>query len=216
MSASTYNKVNTQYSTLSGISLRKVVEGKASDEVIRADTLWEHSPTLIMVVRRPGCQLCREEAVQLRNNQEEIEDKLKVRMVAVVHEVEGAQIFNDGWWKGDLYFDEDKAFYKALGGGSLQWRSPVRLIMPTGIKTLTKSFLYGEKGNLKGEGRIMGGLYILHKGNNGVAYEYLEKTFGDHAPTEEVLGACKLASDKVKGADTTKVNISEPQPGPKL
>lgn len=66
----------------------------------------------------------------------------KVRMVAVVHEVAGAQAFNDGWWKGDLYFDEDKAFYKALGGGNLQWRSPVRLIMPTGIKTLTKSFLY--------------------------------------------------------------------------
>lgn len=63
-------------------------------------------------------------------------------MVAVVHEVEGAQVFNDGWWKGDLYFDEDKAFYKALGGGNLQWRNPVRLIMPTGMKTLTKSFLY--------------------------------------------------------------------------
>jgi hypothetical protein len=63
-------------------------------------------------------------------------------MVAVVHEVAGAQTFNDGWWKGDLYFDEEKAFYKALGGGNLQWRSPVRLIMPTGIKTLAKSFLH--------------------------------------------------------------------------
>lgn len=76
MSASTYNEVNTQYSTLSGISLRKVVEGKASNDVIRADTLWEQSPTLIMVVRRPGCQLCREEAVELKKNQEEIENQL--------------------------------------------------------------------------------------------------------------------------------------------
>lgn len=62
-------------------------------------------------------------------------------MVAVVHEVDGAQTFNDGWWKGDLYFDEEKAFYKALGGGDLQWRSPLRLLTPTGLKTITSSFL---------------------------------------------------------------------------
>jgi hypothetical protein len=63
-------------------------------------------------------------------------------MIAVVHEVAGAQAFNDGWWKGDLYFDEDKAFYKALGGGDLQWRSPLRLMTPTGLKTITNSVLH--------------------------------------------------------------------------
>jgi hypothetical protein len=76
MSSSTYNEVKTQYSTLSSISLRKVVDGNASDEAVRADTLWQQSPTLIMVVRRPGCQLCREEAVQLRNHRDVIENNL--------------------------------------------------------------------------------------------------------------------------------------------
>jgi hypothetical protein len=36
----------------------------------------------------------------------------------------------------------------------------------------------GEKGNLRGEGRIMGGLYILHQGDQGVAYEHLEQVCG--------------------------------------
>lgn len=36
-------------------------------------------------------------------------------MVCIVHEKEGADIFQTDSWKGQVYFDESKGFYKALG-----------------------------------------------------------------------------------------------------
>lgn len=36
-------------------------------------------------------------------------------MVCVVHEKEGADILQKDFWKGQVYFDESKGFYKAFG-----------------------------------------------------------------------------------------------------
>ena len=38
-------------------------------------------------------------------------------MVAIVHENLDNEVeeFNNGYWKGEVYFDEKKAFYTALG-----------------------------------------------------------------------------------------------------
>jgi hypothetical protein len=44
------------------------------------------------------------------------------------------------------------------------------------------------EGDLKGEGRRLGGLLVVDK-KGEVTYSYLEKVFGDHAPMEEVVAA---------------------------
>ena len=51
------------------------------------------------------------------------------------------------------------------------------------------------QGNLKGEGRLLGGVLVIGPGETGVVYDYREKEFGDHAPVEEVVAAVK----KMKG-----------------
>lgn len=38
-----------------------------------------------------------------------------MKMVCVVHEKEGADILKNEFWHGQVYFDSEKDFYKALG-----------------------------------------------------------------------------------------------------
>jgi hypothetical protein len=44
--------------------------------------------------------------------------------------------------------------------------------------------------NMKGEGSIKGGLYIVGPGKTEIAHQFVERTFGDWAPLEEVLDVC--------------------------
>lgn len=44
--------------------------------------------------------------------------------------------------------------------------------------------------NFRGEGEIKGGLFIVGKGKTGVAYQFIERNFGDWAPLAEVIEIC--------------------------
>lgn len=41
---------------------------------------------------------------------------------------------------------------------------------------------------------ILGGLYVVHAGDKGIAYEHVEKVWGDIASAQEVLQACGRVS----------------------
>uniref|UniRef100_A0A0B7B8W8 Peroxiredoxin-like 2A n=1 Tax=Arion vulgaris TaxID=1028688 RepID=A0A0B7B8W8_9EUPU len=47
----------------------------------------------------------------------------------------------------------------------------------------------GVEGNMKGEGRILGGVFVIGPGSQGIIFEHREKEFGDYADTTEVLKA---------------------------
>src|SRR5207248_11365938 len=72
---------------------------------------------LFLQVRRPGCQLCREEAVRISSRRDLISGKMGLNMVAIIHENLDNEVeeFNKDFWKGTVYFDKEKAFYSALG-----------------------------------------------------------------------------------------------------
>jgi len=42
------------------------------------------------------------------------------------------------------------------------------------------------EGDLKGEGRFLGGVVFIGKGNDGVLYSYNEKHFGDNPDLQEI------------------------------
>jgi len=44
-------------------------------------------------------------------------------------------------------------------------------------------------GNMKGEGRILGGLFVVGPGDQGVVFEYRESEFGDHASLDDIMAA---------------------------
>ncbi|CAG8590121.1 4979_t:CDS:2 [Paraglomus occultum] len=177
----------TEYSALEGIELVQL--NGETERKIKAASLWEKNPLLIMVVRRPGCQLCREEVVRYAQHRDLITNKLGIPMIAVVHERIDDEVeqFNNGFWSGDVYYDEKKEFYNALGGGTLRWGGYLSMFKPSVWSNINRNRQTNVNGNFKGEGRILGGLYILRPGNSGIAYEYREKVWGDHAPFAHVM-----------------------------
>ncbi|CAG8464735.1 9161_t:CDS:2 [Scutellospora calospora] len=168
------------------------------NSTFKANTLWQDSPALVLVVRRPGCQLCREEALRISSYRDLISDKLGVKMVAIVHENLDNEVeeFNKGYWNGLLYFDKEKSFFSQVGGGNIQYGGMLSFLKPSVWFNIGQNMKTGITGNMKGEGRILGGLYVIHQGSGGVEYQYREKVWGDHSPFDQVLTAVKKVSKK--------------------
>jgi len=167
-----------------------------SGKDVLAKELWATQPVLALILRRPGCVLCREESLKLWKKKEEYE-RLGIRMVCTLHEwlPKEVEAFAPEYWGGELYFDQTKAFYKALGGGTVQRGSLLWFLNP-----FSQIWSNGKRAkqtvkdsNLKGDGLTMGGLMVIQKGGI-VEYSYREKVFGDHAPDNEVMEACKKAA----------------------
>lgn len=99
------------------------------------------------------------------------------------------------YWGGELYFDEAKAFYKAVHGGSLKKGSMLAMLSPGFWRNVSRA--KGSKlvkdSNVNGDGMTLGGLILIKKGGD-VCYSYGEKSFGDHAPQADVVAAAKAAA----------------------
>ncbi|CAI2172370.1 20072_t:CDS:2 [Funneliformis geosporum] len=186
----------TPIDTLRNITLTELKDNSN----FKAGKIWENAPALILVVRRPGCQLCREESVRISSLRELISGKMGLNMVAIVHENLNNEVedFNQGFWKGTVYFDKEKAFFSAIGGGKIQYAGLTNILKPTVWYNIWSNYKTGVTGNLKGDGTVLGGTYIIKSGTEGgkVIYQYREKVWGDHAPLEEVLKACEQVSPK--------------------
>ncbi|CAG8593572.1 13551_t:CDS:2 [Dentiscutata heterogama] len=160
------------------------------NSTFKASTLWQDSPALVL--------LCREEAIKVASYRDLISDKLGVKMVAIVHENLDNEIeeFNKGYWNGLLYFDKEKSFFSHIGGGQIQYGGIMSFLKPSVWFNIRQSMKTGVTGNFKGDGYVLGGLYIIRQGSGGVEYQYREKVWGDHAPFDQVLTAVKNVSAK--------------------
>ena len=52
----------------------------------------------------------------------------------------------------------------------------------------------GVEGNFEGEGRLLGGLFVLDSGDGGILLEHQEKQFGDTVNLEDVMEAARSIS----------------------
>ncbi|CAN0377331.1 unnamed protein product [Laminaria digitata] len=139
-------------------------------ESFPAGDLWKDQPVIVFVVRRPGCALCREHAVDLSEKQSDFAAK-GVKLVGVVHEKLGVEEFSDFFKNGEIYFDEEKAFFNALG---MRWEGLSSMLKPSVINNVKRVRNREVKGNLTGEGRLLGGLLVVGAGNSGVSFEHRE------------------------------------------
>mmetsp|Transcript_138342 Transcript_138342/g.240745 ORF Transcript_138342/g.240745 Transcript_138342/m.240745 type:complete len:192 (-) Transcript_138342:306-881(-) len=126
------------------------------------------------------------------------------RVVALVKEDLDQEVvdFRAGYWSDEVLLDEQQAFFLALGGGTAH--TPISgvaalvaiMLNPFSKSRAKKAFAavdekkFGK--NMKGEGFIAGGLYVLCQ-DGTVAYSFLEEEIGDHAPVEDVIEAVKAA-----------------------
>ncbi|KAF3432253.1 hypothetical protein FNV43_RR26992 [Rhamnella rubrinervis] len=190
------------YSALENISVQKLtpeykigMEGllKAKAPPMKASELWRDRPAVLLCIRRPGCIMCRAEAHQLYSKKP-IFDALGIQLIAVLHEHIESEV-KDFWpryWGGAVIFDRGMGFFKALGGGELLKEKFLSgfIFNPRAIANYRRAKAMGIKQNLKGEGEIKGGLFIVGSGRSGIAYQFIERNFGDWAPPAEVIEIC--------------------------
>nr|XP_027186455.1 peroxiredoxin-like 2A [Cicer arietinum] len=138
--------------------------------------------------------MCRAEAHQLYSRKP-IFDSLGVQLFAVLHEDIESEV-KDFWpryWGGVVLLDRSRDLYKALGGGKLLKEKFISgfLLNPRAISNYKRSKKRNIiEYNFKGEGEIKGGLFIIGSGKSGIAYQFIERNFGDWAPLPEVIEIC--------------------------
>ncbi|CAI4229683.1 unnamed protein product [Auanema sp. JU1783] len=149
-----------------------------------ASQLFKGGPTMVMAVRRPGCLLCRREAARLSDLLPEMKNA-GIELVGVVHETKGVKDFQP-YFKGNIYFDSEKRFY----GPNQRWMPLWMGFLRVGTyMNVYKSKKEGFEGNTAGEGRLLGGVYLI--ANNEIVWHHLEKEWGDAANIEEVREAIR-------------------------
>ncbi|XP_012847675.1 PREDICTED: uncharacterized protein LOC105967614 [Erythranthe guttata] len=173
------------------IGIERLVKNKAPP--VKASELWREKPAVFVCIRRPGCIMCRAESHQLYSKKP-IFDALGVQLFAVLHEHIESEV-NDFWpryWGGALLYDKGQGFFKALGGGKLLKEKFISgfLFNPRAIANFKRAKAVGLEMNFKGEGEIKGGLFVVGRGKSGIAYQFVERNFGDWAPLGEVIEIC--------------------------
>ncbi|KAI5436399.1 hypothetical protein KIW84_022760 [Lathyrus oleraceus] len=146
--------------------------------------------------------MCRAEAHQLYLRKP-IFDSLGVQLFVVLHEDIESEV-KDFWpryWGGVVVHDRGRDFYKALGGGKLLKENFISgfLLNPRALSNYKRSKSMNIEYNFKGEGEIKGGLFIIGSGKSGIAYQFIERNFGDWAPLAEVIEICTQMQKVTRG-----------------
>lgn len=130
MAASTTSSSDTS-AVLPDVTLKKITseEGPLGSP-IKSSSLFAPNGAIVFVVRRPGCQLCREEALDLSTQLLPSLPSLskKPKLVAVVSETTSVDGFLDCFKNGETYLDEGEEFKKYLGN---RWLGIYGLFYPS-------------------------------------------------------------------------------------
>lgn len=159
-----------------------------------ASGLWKDKPCVVIVIRRPGCPFCREEVAEY-NKSKPLIDRMGIDSAAIILEHLGGKEFQEKFFpNGKVYVDEKRDFYKALHGGKLE-KGGLKDVFGSGFwKAIKRAKVNGTKenglkGDMKGEGRIYGGTYLIQNGE--VVYEFSQHSFTSYAPIKDILKAAQ-------------------------
>lgn len=136
--------------------------------------------------------MCLEEANLLAALKPEL-DELGVSLHAVVHHTVEIQQLASAWQPCSpetILLDSERGFFKAIGEN---WGSLWTLASPSTISKFRKAQSAGFPGDIKGEGRLLGGCLVMGSGDSGIAMLHKESKFGDRAEAADVLEAAKRA-----------------------
>ncbi|CAN0923490.1 Peroxiredoxin-like 2A [Linum grandiflorum] len=198
----TVQKLTPEYK----IGMERLVKSKGPP--MKASELWRDKPAVFLCIRRPGCIMCRAEAHQLYARKP-IFDAMGVQLFAVLHEYIESEV-QDFWpryWGGVVLLDRGLEFFKALGGGSLLKDKFITgfVFNPRAISNYKRAKAMGLDQNFRGEGEIKGGLFIVGRKKSGIAYQFVERNFGDWAPIAEVFEICtKLQNQQQNQAESVR------------
>uniref|UniRef100_A0A3P8Z3X9 Peroxiredoxin-like 2A n=1 Tax=Esox lucius TaxID=8010 RepID=A0A3P8Z3X9_ESOLU len=115
-------------------------------------------------------------------------EELGIPLVAVVKENIGTEVQDfRPHFAGDVYVDENHHFY-----GPLQRKMGGLGFIRLGVwQNFMRAWKAGYQGNMLGEGFVLGGVFVIGAGNQGILLEHREKEFGNKVEKEDVLEAVK-------------------------
>lgn len=156
-----------------------------------ASDLWKSQTSVIMVVRRPGCSLCRSQAKELADLRPDL-SKLNVKLYAVSWQADSLDEFISQYFGGetsDVFLDLEKGFYKALGGGQVCKKSLLGIFSTRVWSSYRAANHAGVSGNFSGDGSNLGGVLVV--GPDGLKFVFKEVAFGDKVTRQSLLDACR-------------------------
>lgn len=119
-------------------------------------------------------------------------DARGIRLIGIAGEHLGREEFLAKFWKGELYFDlGKKTWFPAIHGGSKFSSTMSGIFSALSGGAVAKAWKRaqgkGVEGNLKGEGTVLGGVWVVHP-QQGVLYEFREKSWGDNVMESDPQG----------------------------
>uniref|UniRef100_A0A8C5HW58 Peroxiredoxin-like 2A n=1 Tax=Gouania willdenowi TaxID=441366 RepID=A0A8C5HW58_GOUWI len=131
--------------------------------------------------------MCREEASELSSLKPQLE-ALGVPLVAVVKENIGTEIQDfRPHFAGDIFLDEKKQFY-----GPLQRKMGGLAFIRLGVwQNFIRAWRTGYQGNMNGEGFVLGGVFVIGAGEQGILLEHKEREFGNKVELSDVMEAAE-------------------------
>uniref|UniRef100_A0A8D3A3J6 Peroxiredoxin-like 2A n=1 Tax=Scophthalmus maximus TaxID=52904 RepID=A0A8D3A3J6_SCOMX len=114
-------------------------------------------------------------------------DELGVPLYAVVKEDVGTEVQNfRPYFKGEIFLDE-KRFY-----GPRERRMGILAFLRLGVwLNGLRAFKNGFMGNVLGEGFVLGGVFVIGRGQQGILLEHREIEFGDKVNIIDVIKAAR-------------------------
>lgn len=134
--------------------------------------------------------MCREEAAELSSVKPQL-DRLGVPLYAVVKENIGTEVKDfKKYFKGEVYLDDQRRFY----GPFMRKMAFSGFVRMGVLKNFHRAWKNGYTGNLDGEGFILGGVFVIGSGKQGILLEHREMEAGDKVNVTTVLEA----ADKIQ------------------
>jgi len=129
--------------------------------------------------------MCREEAQQISSLKPQL-DAASIPLYGFVHEKIGTEVedFNK-FFKGEIFMDRQRKFFMGYLG------LLHGMIKPSVWSNIKRVKATGIVGNMTGEGRYLGGVYLFGPGSQGLVYHHEESEWGDHAKIEDISEAIK-------------------------
>uniref|UniRef100_A0A3B4X7I5 Peroxiredoxin-like 2A n=1 Tax=Seriola lalandi dorsalis TaxID=1841481 RepID=A0A3B4X7I5_SERLL len=131
--------------------------------------------------------LCLQEAAELSSLKPQL-DELGVPLYAVVKEDVGTEVQNfRPYFKGEIFLDEKRRFY-----GPRERKMGLLAFLRVGVwMNGLRAFKTGFIGNVMGEGFVLGGVFVIGRGQQGILLEHREIEFGDKVNIVDVIQAVR-------------------------
>lgn len=173
---------------------------RASDKAkITFSSLCAEKPLVVYFIRRFGCPICRWSVKETKKLIPVIGER--ANLIVVAPEWLGLEEFVKGsYWNENLYIDEEKALYKAIGFKRYNALSVMGAMVDSKVLEINKKAkAEGIEGNFSGDKLTKGGLLVIDKESKSVLFEFRQESAGDHCPPGPILKALGLPEDALDG-----------------